>query len=209
MYINKLPRIIPIFPLNGALLLPNGNLPLNIFEPRYINMVDYAMKNEKMIGMIQENPKSPKRNNLYDIGCLGKITQYNETNDGRYLINLSGIVRFKFLNEISTIEKYRKLEVDYSHFKEDFIDNFKTCFNKEKFLKAAKYYLSINNIEVDWNLIKKVDQTILVTTLASICPFTNAEKQMLLECSNTDEIPKTMLNLFKMSDNTYKINKPN
>ena len=201
MNIDQLPKIIPIFPLNGALLLPNGNLPLNIFEPRYISMVDYAMKNEKLIGMIQESSKSPITNNLYSIGCLGKITQYNETNDKRYLINLTGIVRFNYINEQKTNKKFRMLKVDYSKFESDFINNFKNCFNKDEFLKEVKNYLTKNNIEFDLHLIKNVDQTVLITTLASICPFSVAEKQMILECSNTDEIPKTMLNLFKMSGN--------
>ena len=110
MDINLLPKSIPIFPLNGALLLPGGNLPLNIFEPRYLSMVDYAMKNEKMIGMIQEK-ESKKTNNLYTIGCLGKITQFNEIEENKYFINLSGIIRFKLVQEIQTLEKFRKLDI--------------------------------------------------------------------------------------------------
>ena len=112
MNIESLPLVIPIFPLDGALLLPKGNLPLNIFEPRYIQMLDYSMKNEKMIGMIQINQKSKKTNGLYTTGCLGKITQYNETDDGRYMINLSGVIRFHFVKEEKTNEKFRKLTVD-------------------------------------------------------------------------------------------------
>ena len=209
MNINKLPNIIPIFPLNGALLLPKGNLPLNIFEPRYIDMVDYAMKNEKMVGMIQENSKSKKTNGLFTIGCLGKITQYNETEDGRYLINLKGVIRFNFEKEEKTYEKFRKLKINFQKFEGDLINNFENSFNKEKFLEEVKIYLTKNKIEFDWNIIKKVDQTILITTLASICPFSIAEKQMLLECYNCDEIPKKMLSLFKMSDDSSMSRSPN
>lgn len=201
MNIKELPKIIPIFPLSGALLLPMGNLPLNIFEPRYLSMIDYAMKNDKIIGMIQENPKSITSNNLYTTGCIGKINQYNETSDGRYLINLHGQIRFNFIEEIKTDEKFRKLKVDYSKFENDTVNNFEKNFKKDAFLEEVKNYLSRNNIEFDWQQIKKVDLTILITTLASICPFSVAEKQMILECPNTDEIPTTMLNLFRMGDN--------
>ena len=203
MVIDNLPNEIPIFPLSGALLLPEGNLPLNIFEPRYIEMTDYAMANEKLIGMIQENHGSKKTNNLYTVGCLGKITQYNETNDGRYLINLNGITRFKFIEEIKTNKKFRKLKVDYSEFKNDYKNNYKNNLDKDKFLDEVKVYLSKNNININWDIINNVDLTVLVTTLASICPFSNAEKQIILECSNTDQIPNIMLNLFKMSDEEF------
>tara|TARA_B100000029_G_scaffold326088_1_gene318562 strand:+ start:1780 stop:2409 length:630 start_codon:yes stop_codon:yes gene_type:complete len=204
MSIDNLPKIIPIFPLNGALLLPQGNLPLNIFEPRYLSMVDYAMKNEKMIGMIQNNKKHAESDKLYSTGCLGKINQYSETNDGRYLINLIGVTRFKVVKEINTEEKFRKLEVNYLDFKGDFNNNFENCFNKEVFLNEVRNYLEKNKIEVDWQLIQNVDNTLLITTLASICPFSIAEKQMILECPNTDDIPKTLLNLFKMSDQSIE-----
>ena len=114
MNIENLPSIIPIFPLNGALLLPNGNLPLNIFEPKYISMVDFAMKNEKVIGMIQENPNSNEKNEFYTVGCLGRINQYHETEDGRYLINLNGIIRYKYYQEEKTEEHFRKIRVNYN-----------------------------------------------------------------------------------------------
>ena len=209
MQITQLPKSIPIFPLNGALLLPEGNLPLNIFEPRYISMIDYAMKNEKMIGMIQENLNSLETNNLYSTGCLGKINQYNETDDGRYLINLLGIIRFDYVKEDKIKREFRKLEVDYSKYESDLVNNYKDCFNKNEFLNHVGIYLKKNKIDVDWNLIKNVDHTVLITTLASICPFSIAEKQMILECGNTDEIPNIMLNLFKMNDGTIQNNKIN
>ena len=142
MSMTKLPEIIPIFPLNGALLLPNGNLPLNIFEPRYINMVDYSMKNDRVIGMIQ----SKENKSLYSVGCLGKINQYHETGNGRYLINLLGIIRFQCVYEEKTNEKVRKLKVDYSKFKKDLNHSFDSCFNKNKFLEEAQIYLKKNNI---------------------------------------------------------------
>ena len=202
MNVANFPNLIPIFPLNGALLLPSGNLPLNIFEPRYLDMIDYAMKNEKMIGMIQEKEDSRKTNNLYTIGCLGKITQYNETNDDRYLINLTGIIRFNYVSEKKTELKFRKLNVDYSKFENDLLQKYNTSFDKKYFLNEVKNYLLRNEIEVDWEIINKVNETILITSLSSICPFSNSEKQMLLECKNTDEISNAMLNLFKMNDDT-------
>mgnify|MGYP001167646581 FL=1 len=201
MNINELPEIIPIFPLSGALLLPKGNLPLNIFEPRYIDMINFAMKNEKMIGMIQEKKNSPKTKDLYLTGCLGRINQYNETNDGRYLINLSGIIRFHIVKEEKTFEKFRKMKVSYLKFKHDLTSNIDNSFDKKIFLNEVRSYLEKNNIEVDWNIIQKINETILITTLASICPFSDAEKQMILECENPNEIPKAMVNLFKMIGN--------
>ena len=198
MDINLLPKSIPIFPLNGALLLPGGNLPLNIFEPRYLSMVDYAMKNEKMIGMIQEK-ESKKTNNLYTIGCLGKITQFNEIEENKYFINLSGIIRFKLVQEIQTLEKFRKLEVDYSIFTNDTTNIFNDIGNRNDFLLAVKNYLQKNDIYANWDSLQNVNQTLLITTLASICPFSNAEKQMILESSNMDNIPKIMLKLFDMN----------
>ena len=207
MNINELPEIIPIFPLSGALLLPKGNLPLNIFEPRYISMVDFAMKNKKMIGMIQENKNSPITKDLYTIGCLGRINQYNETTDGRYIINLSGIIRFNIVKEEKTSEKFRKIKVSYLKFKHDLTSNFENSFDRKIFLNEVRTYLAKNNIEVDWNIIQTVSKTILITTLASICPFSDAEKQMILECKNPNEIPKTMVSLFKMiGDNSVSKN---
>ncbi|MBI28302.1 MAG: Lon protease [Alphaproteobacteria bacterium MarineAlpha5_Bin11] len=199
MNIESLPLVIPIFPLDGALLLPKGNLPLNIFEPRYIQMLDYSMKNEKMIGMIQINQKSKKTNGLYTTGCLGKITQYNETDDGRYMINLSGVIRFHFVKEEKTNEKFRKLTVDYSAFKNDITSNFKTTIDNKEFLNEVKNYLAKNDIKVNWSAIDNIDQTVLITSLASICPFSIAEKQMILESPDIKTIPERMLSLFKMS----------
>ena len=207
MNINELPKIIPIFTLSGALLLPKGNLPLNVFEPRYIGMIDFAMKNEKMIGMIQEKKNSPKTKDLYSTGCLGRINQYSETTDGRYLINLSGIIRFHTVKEEKTSEKFRKMKVSYLKFKHDLTSNFENSFDKKVFLNEVRNYLTKNNIKVDWNIIQTIDQTILITTLASICPFSDAEKQMILECQDPNEIPKTMVNLFKMiGDNSVSKN---
>ena len=120
------------------------------------------------------------------------------------MINLIGVTRFKFVQEINTEEKFRKLEVNYLDFKEDFNNNFENCFDKEIFLNEVKNYLQKNKIEVDWQLMQNVDNTLLITTLASICPFTIAEKQMIIECPNTDDIPQTLLNLFKMSDQSIE-----
>ena len=195
----NLPNKIPIFPLSNFIIFPKTSVPLNIFEPRYIQMVDDAMKSEKIIGMIQENSKNKEFNNLYSIGCLGKITQYNETDDGRYIINLNGLIRFKFIKEEESYQKFRKLRVDYSDFKQDLVSNFEKCFDRKNFLDEAKVYLSKNSIYFDWNTLKKVEETLLITSLASICPFSVAEKQMILECIDTNEIPKTILSLFKMS----------
>ena len=116
---------------------------------------------------------------------------------------MNGITRFKFIEEKKTNKKFRKLKVDYSEFKNDYKNNYKNNLDKDKFLDEVKAYLSKNNININWDIINNVDLTVLVTTLASICPFSNVEKQIILECSNTDQIPNIILNLFKMSDEEF------
>ena len=132
---------------------------------------------------------------------MGKITRYNETDDGRYLINLHGIIRFNIKKELETNKKFREFNVGYENFSGDFIKNYKTSIKKNEFLKEAQVYLSSNDINIDWGLIKEADQTLLITVLASICPFSIAEKQMLLECRDKNDIANKMLSLFKMNLN--------
>ena len=183
---NKLPEKIPVFPLSNFIIFPKTTVPLNIFEPRYIEMIDDAMKENRMIGMIQ--PKNSTQNipKLYNVGCVGKITSFNETEDGRYLILLSGISRFKIIKELETSKTYRKFSINF----EDFLDDLN---ERNEEIKFSDLELIFNNLKsffikqgykINWKDLEKqsLDQTI--NTLAMASPFSLEEKQVLLEAIN-------------------------
>ena len=186
----ELPKTIPIFPLSNFIIFPNTTVPLNIFEPRYLDMINDSMKSDKLIGMIQ--PKSSKQENnipeLYDVGCLGKITSFRETEDGRYLIELKGKIRFQNIKEINSEKKYRILEVNYTNFINDLGDqkeklNFSDL---ELIFKDLKSLFEKRGFIINWKALEKqsLDETINALSMAS--PFSLEEKQILLEAKNLD-----------------------
>jgi len=185
---NKFPNIIPIFPLNGVIYFPKTNLPLNIFEQRYLNLVSDAYSKNKLMGMIQEKKEN---NNVYSIGCLGKISDYQESKDGRILINLTGISRFKILKEISNNKLYREFEVDYKNFIEDINPNYQEI-NTQKLMTMSKTFFKKNGLLINWREFEKLDQIQKINTLAMIAPLTNEEKQKLLEAISLDSKVKTL-----------------
>ena len=200
--IEKLPEQIPIFPLSNFIIFPETTTPLNIFEPRYIQMVDDAMKSHRIIGMIQPK-KNDKIPNLYNIGCAGKITSFHETEDGRYLIILVGISRFKILEEINTEKLYRTCKVSFDEFNNDLNDKKEEIkFSDLKFIfKDFRFLLNKKGYIVNWKELEKqsLDQTI--NTLSMLSPFSLEEKQVLLETINLfdrkkklEEILKTYIN---------------
>ncbi|MDP4024534.1 LON peptidase substrate-binding domain-containing protein [Methylobacterium sp. NEAU 140] len=178
------PAVIPVFPLPGALLLPRGQMPLNIFEPRYLAMVDDAMRTDRIIGMIQPDPEgsgaaSPK---LYRVGCAGRITQYAETGDGRYLISLTGISRFRFEGELATPSAYRRCQVSYETFAVDFEARAgEEQVDREGVLKALRDFVESNDLKVDWAGIDEAPNEALVNALCMMSPFGVREKQAMLE----------------------------
>jgi len=187
----NLPKIIPIFPLSNFIIFPKTTVPLNIFEPRYIEMVNDAMKTNKLIGMIQ--PKNSDNNEnqpeLYTVGCLGKITSFKETDDGRYLIELKGLIRFKILKEVKSIKKYRECEIDFKKFNKD-IDEEEKKLNFEDLeliFKDLKSLFEKKGFIINWKALEKqsLDETINALTMAS--PFSLEEKQILLEAENLKE----------------------
>ena len=191
----KLPNKIPIFPLSNFIIFPSTTVPLNIFEPRYIEMIDDAMKGSRVIGMVQ--PKKSNDTNkpeLYNIGCVGKITNFNETEDGRYLIALKGLSRFKIINEINNEKKYRECEVSFNEFKSDVITNsdkikftdLKLIFKDLKTLFEKKGYI------INWNELQKQSLDHTINTLSMASPFSLEEKQILLETQNLN-LRKTKL----------------
>lgn len=180
------PDVIPVFPLPGALLLPRGQMPLNIFEPRYLAMIDDALKGARVIGMIQPDPEStsaiPK---LYPVGCAGRITQLAETGDGRYLITLVGIARFRVEDELSTITPYRQCRVSFEPYVIDFQGRAgEDEIDRVGVLQALREFAGANDLKVDWNGIDQAPNEALVNALCMMSPFGTREKQALLEASD-------------------------
>ena len=188
MNIIDLPKIIPLFPLSNFIIFPKTTIPLNIFEPRYIDMINDAMKSDKLIGMIQ--PKNSKNNQnldeLHNIGCLGKITRFEETEDGRYMIDLKGLIRFKLIQKIKLSKKYIKYEVDFNDFYHD-------LNKKEEQLKFSDLELIFKDLKslfekrgfiINWKELEKQSLDETINALAMASPFTLEEKQVLLEAEN-------------------------
>ena len=184
----KFPDIIPVFPLSGVIYFPKTNLPLNIFEQRYLDLVNDAYNKDKFMGMVQ----SKKEGNLvYDVGCLGKISDYQKSKDGRLLINLTGISRFKILKEILNNKLYREFQVDYKNFIEE-DENFQNTLVTNNLMNKAQIFFKKNGLLLNWNEFDKLDQIQKINTLAMISPITNEEKQKLLETISSENKMKTL-----------------
>jgi Lon protease-like protein len=190
MNINNLPKKIAIFPLSNFIIFPKTTVPLNIFEPRYIDMINDSMKSDKMIGMIQ--PKNILNNEnvpeLHDVGCLGKITSFKETEDGRFLIELKGLIRFKNVKEIITKNKYRILEIDFKNFSEDLNNNKEDLkfSDLELIFKDLKSLFEKRGFIINWKALEKQSLDETINALAMASPFSLEEKQVLLEAKNLD-----------------------
>jgi uncharacterized protein len=183
---SDLPEIIPVFPLPGALLLPRGQMPLNIFEPRYLAMVDDAFRDgRRLIGMIQPDVShSPDEAhpNLFQVGCVGRITQLAESGDGRYILELTGITRFKVMEEQTVLTPYRQCKVDYFRYLDDFTARKgEDAVDREALLGALTEFLKANNLKVDWEGIENAPNEALVNALAMMSPYGAPEKQAMLE----------------------------
>jgi Lon protease-like protein len=178
-----LPAEIPVFPLAGALLLPRTDLPLNIFEPRYLEMFDDAMRHNRIIGIIQPKPDDQSDTpDLELIGCAGRLASYSETPDNRLLVTLSGVARFKMKSEIKTAKPYRIIKADYRPFAIDFATAASAAsVNRQAVLRAFRDYLEANNMTTDWNEVEQVNTETLVNTLSLMAPYPASDKQALLE----------------------------
>ncbi len=201
--ISDLPVRFPIFPLSGAILLPRGRLPLNIFEPRYLNMVDDALKSHRIIGMVQPQSMESEMLNkpdLFRVGCAGRITSFSETGDGRYLITLSGACRFFIKEELDCVTPYRQITSDFSAYEADLHAPENTSdVNREKLLAALKTYMQIHNMETDWDSVKQAPPESLVNSLSMICPFEPKEKQALVEAGSVSERAEILTALIEMA----------
>ena len=185
---NNYPKIIPVFPLSNFIIFPRTTVPLNIFEPRYIDMINDSMKSNKMIGMIQPKNLIEENNipKLHEVGCLGKITSFRETDDGRFLIEVKGIIRFQSINEIKTDKKYRILEVDYNKFLKDTEDKKEEIkfSDLELIFKDLKSLFEKKGFIINWKALEKQSLDETINALAMASPFSMEEKQILLEAEN-------------------------
>ncbi len=181
--INKFPKQIPIFPLSGVIYFPKTNLPLNIFEQRYLNLVNDAVRKDKLIGMVQSKKKNEE---VYKVGCLGKIDDFQKSQDGRILINLTGLTRFEVLQEINNTKLYREFRVNYEKFSMD-LEPTKEKINIEPLMKKAKTFFEKGGLLLNWKEFEKLDEIQQINTLAMIAPVTNEEKQKLLESVSLKE----------------------
>jgi Lon protease-like protein len=194
-----LPQAIPVFPLDGATLLPGGTLPLNIFEPRYLNMVDDVMTSDRLIGMVQTRGGDPQRPGLAAIGCVGKITGFAETPDGRYMITLTGVARFEVGDELPVRTPYRQVRARFAPFEDDLRQGGKPpVIDRPRFLKALARYLDQRGLGVDWDTAKQAPVDALVNSLAMGLPFDPAEKQALLEAVTIADRAQALIALLEI-----------
>ncbi len=197
-----LPGTIPVFPLPGALMLPRARLPLHIFEPRYLAMLDDTMKtSHRLIGMVQprEVPGSDEKR-LHSIGCAGRLTQFSETEDGRYMITLSGISRFRVQQEVTGFTPYRRCDVSWDGFSADLAGpEHDTSFQREPFLDLLGRYFEALSLSTDWDSLKEADDELLINSLSMLCPFDPEEKQALLEAPSLSTRRETLVTLLEFA----------
>ncbi len=183
-----MPRVVPLFPLSGALLLPRGQLPLNIFEPRYLAMVDDALKSHRLIGMIQPDPQTGTGREgpgLFRVGCAGRITQFAESGDGRYVVTLTGVARFAVVEEIAALTPYRQAKADFTPFGDDFSPRLgEAAVDRDGVLRTLRDFAKANELQIDWDSINGAPNEALVNALSMMSPFGPREKQALLEATD-------------------------
>jgi hypothetical protein len=198
--VTDLPELIPVFPLDGALLLPGCQLPLQIFEPRYLNMVDDAMSGHRLIGMIQTVAGGDRtRPNLAAVGCVGRVTAYAETGDGRYLITLTGVCRFVAGDELDINTPYRQVRPGYERFAADLeADETPPPLRREAFLATLRRYLDLKGLAVEWDAAKQAPAGALINSLAMGLPLDPAEKQALLEAPTMGERARVLTALLEI-----------
>ena len=212
-----LPREIGIFPLNGALLLPGGRLPLNVFEPRYLHLVLDALNNDRIFGMIQpdysnlppeaanddmsdeDGPMVEEDPPLYAIGCAGRLRAYEESEDGRLLISLTGLARFRVREELENVNGYRRVVADYSEFAADMEDDPDIALDRDKMEGVVTPYLDAQGMKMNWEVVSNLPDSTLVTSLSMICPFDPREKQALLECKDLQTRADMLLAILEMA----------
>ena len=198
--ITELPNKLAIFPLTGAVLFPQTQLPLNIFEPRYLNMIDEVLSSpDRIMGMIQPNisKNDPNSKNLKKVGCAGRIASFSETGDGRYLVTLTGLIRFEVNNELDTTTQYRQVITNYDNYKEDLLPANVENIDRKSLLILIKKYLEQRNLLIDWEIIEQSPTEQLINYSGVLVPFEPEEKQLLLETKSLFDRCKTLESLFQ------------
>lgn len=210
---DDLPREIAVFPLTGVLLLPGGRLPLNIFEPRYLAMTrDALATGPRIIGMVQPTAPTPEDNRgpatavrrgdqpeIYKTGCAGRITSFEETEDGRYLLTLTGLIRFETMEEMPETQAYRRVVADYSAYRHDLVGEVGAAVDRDRLLSVLRAYFQHCEISANWDAIDETPNDHLITSLAMTCPFNASERQALLEAPDLAERARVMVVLLEMA----------
>ncbi|MGZ8337411.1 MAG: LON peptidase substrate-binding domain-containing protein [Allosphingosinicella sp.] len=200
--VGSLPEILPIFPLPGALLLPRGHLPLHIFEPRYRKMTEAALSGERMIGMVQ--PRDPDAETIgddgliYDTGCAGRIISFTEIDDGRFLLTLRGVCRFRIARELPLQDGFRRVRPDYEPYQQDVAEPAGLALDRENLIGSVHRYVHAKGLTADWPAIKEASDEALVVALSMMCPFEPREKQALLECRDLPALAHLLTSLLEM-----------
>ena len=198
--VGQLPQVLPVFPLESVIVLPGADLPLNIFEPRYLNMVEDVLKtHHHMFGMVQPDPNAPGLD-LYHTGCAGRITAYSETDDERMLLSLTGMIRFNIVRELPEVRGYRRVEPDWQPFLTDLEQqNQKVLSDRPFFTQRLRHFLREKSLEVDWRAVGQMTDLQLVHTMATLLPLESAEKQAILEAPNAFERATVLLAALEIS----------
>lgn len=196
-----LPDTIAVFPLPGALLLPRARLPLHLFEPRYLQMLEDALKTpQRLIGMVQPNPLPSRENALHSIGCAGRVTQFSETEDGRYMVTLAGISRFRIQGEVEGFAPYRRCEVNWDGFSRDMGKTEQDpAFDRSTFLDLLDRFFSARDLSTDWDTIKDADDELLINSLSMLLDFNPEDKQALLEAPSLTTRRETLVTLIEFA----------
>jgi uncharacterized protein len=199
--LGQFPQLLPLFPLSGTVLLPGGRLPLNIFEPRYLALIADSLKLDRMIGMVQPREGQEKAQNpaVYRTGCVGRVTSFAETDDGRYLVTLSGLCRFDILEELAAQNGYRRVQADFSPYLADLEEAPDGAIDRQRLLDSLRSYFKAQAIKADWKAIEESSDERLVSTLAMVCPFQPNEKQALLESPDLIARGRTMIAILDMA----------
>ena len=198
-HISDLPETLAVFPLPGALLFPRWPLPLNIFEPRYLNMVDDAMQGDRLIGMVQSTGGPKTAPHIAGTGCAGQITSWTETDDGRYLITLTGLARFRVTEELDVSTPYRQVTPDWLPYADDLTEPDAACLpDRARLVSALDDYTTVNAMKADWNAVQEAPLETLINALCAGCPFSVMEKQALVEAPTLKDRAETLITLLEM-----------
>ncbi|MCU0895844.1 MAG: LON peptidase substrate-binding domain-containing protein [Rhodospirillales bacterium] len=199
----RLPAILPVFPLDGVILLPRGHLPLQVFEPRYLNMIDEALGTGRVIGMIQprltQTHPIPDNAELFAVGCAGRIVSFAEGEDNRLLVTLRGLCRFRVGEELELYKGFRRVRPDYGPYLGDLGDSDPVGVDRPRLLASARSYLALKDISCDWNAVDNASDEALVLSFAMMCPLETREKQALLEAATTEQRAALLISLFEMA----------